>query len=191
MDQRDQKNDKVVNLPYPKRFIAKSDKEIIEAYMRLSVGTKHAGEATYLVSEELGCSNKRVQEVVRKAQLREHAKEQRQELAIELYKEKIPLAEKVVGLSLKGLEEYLQNLLANPEKLLAMTPKDVSSLAAIATRLNELLRLELGKSTQNISVQVAQHSYEATIQALSKLRSIDPVFEYPELPALDLQDELP
>lgn len=178
-------------LPTTKQFTAKSDNAIVEEFLRNVPEFETIEDAIHATCKNLEVGPKRVRDVMRKAYLREHAKEQRQEIYKEVYKDKIPIVEDIVGLSLSSLKEYLLNLQEHKELLFTLSPKDATSLAAMAIKLNEMLRLELGKSTQNVAVQVeTRHSLSLTVSALEKLKAIDPVFEYGDLPALDVTDEL-
>jgi hypothetical protein len=178
--------------PVPKRFSSKTDKEIVEHFLTALTELDSIDEALFVTCQALGVSKARASEVMRKACLREQAKDHKKELYEKVYKEKIPLVESIVGLSLTNLQTYLENLSQHPEQLFSLSPRDASSLAAMAIKLNEMLRLELGKSTQNIDVNVtAKQSLEVTVNALQKLKAVDPVFEYPEMPALDITENAP
>lgn len=77
------------------------------------------------------------------------------------------------------MKEFLTELAQTPERLHALSLIEVKNLASIGVDLNEMLRLEMGQSTQNI--EVVQYSYNETKVMLEDLKKIDPVFEYPEL----------
>ena len=105
--------------------------------------------------------------------------EQRKELNELLLESKIPTLKNIVALSLNSIQDYLMKL-QDPEEKEKLTSKQAKDLACIAKDLNELLRLELGQSTQN--VQIVQFSLEQTRHIFEDLRAIDPVMEYPDLP---------
>lgn len=101
------------------------------------------------------------------------------DLYVQVYKDKAPVLENIVQLTLTNIQEFLVALSADEEKKRNLTVRDIKDLATISTHLNEVLRLELGKSTQK--VEVAQYSYNKVQVVLDDLRKIDPVFEYPLL----------
>lgn len=99
----------------------------------------------------------------------------------EVFKQKIPTLKNIVGTTLNILNECLQEL-SDPErrKEMVQSVSDLKHLSSIITDLNNLIRLELGQSTENIEVK--QIGYQETRIILQELSKIDPVFEYPKLP---------
>lgn len=98
------------------------------------------------------------------------------------YEKKIPLLQDVLGSGLEIIRQCFKEL-QDPEVRRRMITK-VSDIAAVKTVVNDvamLLRLEEGKSTQNVASSVT-HNYQNTRKALSDLRKMDPIFDYPVLP---------
>jgi hypothetical protein len=104
------------------------------------------------------------------------------EVVRETLKDKLASLEEVASLSLSQIIETLKEIKENPEyKALMITGvRDLAALGKLATDMNTLLRLELGKSTQNVST--VSRNYQETRVVLQDLKKKDPVFEYPELP---------
>jgi len=92
------------------------------------------------------------------------------------WEQKVPVMRDIIGMGLNGIKETLKEM-ADPEVRKAMIRgiPDLAALTKIVEQLNMLLRLEEGKSTQNIATQ---HTYHETRVALQELSKIDPVFEY-------------
>lgn len=104
----------------------------------------------------------------------------RDKIKKEVLRDKVTLLKDIVGQSLEVTKEYLDEM-KDPEvrKIRMRTPSDMAQFALVATKLNEMLRVELGESTQNIAV--VHYTVEQTRKILSDLKKTDPVFEYPEL----------
>lgn len=94
---------------------------------------------------------------------------------------KIPTINNIINLSLNAINATLKDMAVDDELRQKMLSKvsDVALLVKAVESLNTLLRLELGKSTQNIEVK---NSYQQTRKVLQEIAKVDPVFEYPELP---------
>ena len=101
--------------------------------------------------------------------------QERAELAFE---NKVPTINNIINLSLACINDTLKDMAACEELRRRMLGRvsDISLLAKTVESLNMLLRLELGKSTQNVAVK---NSYQQTRQVLQEIAKVDPVFEYP------------
>lgn len=99
------------------------------------------------------------------------------------FDQKIPKIQRIITLSLTGIEEQLTEMSKSPKLRREMlgTARDVVALGELATKLNTLLRLELGQSTANVSQKV-EHTYTKTREVLQKLKKADPIFDFPTLP---------
>lgn len=117
-----------------------------------------------------------VRAIVSKAKLRERAGEVKKQLVTEILRTKVDALKEIVDLSLSGVCTFLK---AHP---VPANFKEAKDLAGIVKNLNEVLRLELGQSTQNVETKV-KFSLDDTQHILSELKKIDPVFEYPMLDA--------
>lgn len=137
-----------------KKFFARSDKEILENLLEMSISMPNASPdwAVTRVAHALGCSTKRVEEVVRKARLKEEVKVARAELVEKTYREKVPLLKEIVSLSLVSVRDWLLKLKSDPDRLHALESRDIRFIASIGGSLNDLLRLELGQPTERIEV---------------------------------------
>jgi len=102
-------------------------------------------------------------------------------IAERTYEDKVPLLKEIVDLSLNAVKDKLLQL-RDPEvaTLMIKDARDLAAIGKLATDLNSLLRLELGKSTHNI--ETVSHNYQETKIILQQLKNKDPVFDYPELP---------
>ncbi len=103
------------------------------------------------------------------------------ERAREEFERKIPTIQNIISLSLGAINNTLKDMTVDDELRKRMLGKvsDVSLLVKAVESLNTLLRLELGKSTQNIAVK---NSYQQTREVLQEIAKVDPVFDYPTLP---------
>ena len=92
------------------------------------------------------------------------------------WENKIPTIKDIIGMGLYGIQESLKEM-QNPKIRKKMITKmgDLSALTKIVTDLNMLLRLEEGKSTQNLAVK---NTYSETRTVLQSLAKVDPVFQY-------------
>ena len=170
----------------PRKFVNKSDIEILETYFSFVENGYEHKNAYWLTKQNLDISDKRIKACLHKAKVKEVADNLIQEVADNIYREKVPLAKEVVGLSLTALKEYLVDLNSNPAKKVKLTPQDAKALCSVACELNNLLRLELGEPTQNIAV--VHHSYAETKKIFDELRQKDEIFDYPELPDIEVED---
>lgn len=105
--------------------------------------------------------------------------------AADVFAAKVPKIQEIISLSLESIHQTLKDIATNEDVRREMIKRasDVGALVKAVTDLNTLLRLELGKSTQN--VEVHNHSYQKTREAIQELKKVDPVFDYPELPEPD------
>lgn len=106
--------------------------------------------------------------------------------AKEVFERKVPVLQDILGLGLACLNTTLKEMANSDEvrKQYLGSVSDIHKLAATLKEVNTLIRLELGESTQNISLkQHTTHSYQDTRVAIQELKKIDPVFDYPELPS--------
>lgn len=108
-------------------------------------------------------------------------------IAKENYEKKIPIMKDVVGMGLEVIKNCLIEMM-DPEirKGMVKNVKDLATLQGVVQDLSMLLRLEEGKSTENISI--SKRSYQETRFAIQELKKIDPVFDYPELPEKIVED---
>lgn len=85
----------------------------------------------------------------------------------------------IVGMGLEMLRDTLKECVLDSEmrrQMIGSSVKDLAALTKVVGDLNLLLRLEEGKSTQNVAVN---KSYQDTRHALQTLAKVDPVFSYP------------
>lgn len=155
------------------------DSKILKNWHRYAGMGFNASGIVTRVALELNISPEKVKDVAKKANLIEQSRQLQQDIKEEVFKNKIPLLKEIVGASLSSVRDYLAELSTDKERLLRMSVSEMKGLADVAKNLNELLRLELGQSTQN--VQVVQYSFNEAKILLEDLKTIDPVFEYPEL----------
>jgi hypothetical protein len=98
---------------------------------------------------------------------------------------KVPILEEITELTLTAVRDWLKETIdpANEElrAIRLREAKDVRALAQIASELNDMLRLELGKQTSN--APIVQYNFDQAKILLQNLREKDPVFEYPALDA--------
>lgn len=100
---------------------------------------------------------------------------------------KVPLMRDIIGMGLNGIREVLKEMV-DPEIRSKMIRHvaDLKALTGIVESLNILLRLEEGKSTQNVAVN---RSYQDTRVVLQDLAKVDPVFSYPQIPYTETDGE--
>lgn len=95
------------------------------------------------------------------------------------WEKKVPLMQDIVGMGLEMLRDTLKECVLDSEmrrQMIGNSVKDLAALTKVVGDLNLLLRLEEGKSTQNVAVN---KSYQDTRHALQTLAKVDPVFSYP------------
>jgi hypothetical protein len=93
--------------------------------------------------------------------------------------EKVPLMRDIIGMGLNGIKETLKEMVdPGVRKQMIRHVADLKALTGIVESLNLLLRLEEGKSTQNVAVN---RSYQDTRVVLQDLAKVDPVFSYPQI----------
>lgn len=103
------------------------------------------------------------------------------QIAKETYRKKIPTIQEIINLSLNAMNLTLRDMAVNEDFRKQMISKvsDLSALAKTVESLNMLLRLELGKSTNNAAVKL---TYEKAQEALSDMTKVDPIFDWTKLP---------
>lgn len=171
------KESNVYSVPVTEQDV--KDREILRKWHKYTgLGLNPSGIISRL-SLELNLPPDRIHLVAKKANLIIESKKFQSEVKEEVLKDKVPILKEIVGTSLTAVQEYLVELGTNKERLHSLSVSEMKGLADVAKSLNELLRLELGQSTQN--VQVVQYSFNEAKVMLEDLRKIDPVFEYPAL----------
>lgn len=105
------------------------------------------------------------------------------QVAIQNFKNKIPLMKEIVGLGLDAIKASLIDM-QDPEvrQNMLKRPADLSALTNVITGLNTLLRLEQNQSTENVAINT--RSLQDTRMLLHQLKTMDPIFgdSYPEAP---------
>lgn len=103
------------------------------------------------------------------------------------WEKKTPIMRDVVGMGLDLLRETLAEMTLDSGLRRDMLGgmRDIQALSKVIADLNLLLRLEEGKSTQNVAVN---RSFQDTRHALQNLAKVDPVFSYP-VKAEDITEE--
>jgi flagellin-specific chaperone FliS len=104
--------------------------------------------------------------------------EENKEIIKANWENKVPVMREIISMGLDGIKEAFKEM-ADPDIRRAMIEKvsDLAALTKIVTDLNMLLRLEEGKSTQNIDMN--RKSFQETRVVLQNLARVDPVFNYP------------
>ena len=126
-----------------------------------------------------------IRAIISKAKAKQRADAIQDQIIEEVMEDKVPLLKDIVGLSLTHIKEFLsENPNAVPDNI-----QDAKALSSLAKDLNDLCRLESGLSTQN--VEIVKYSITQTQHIFEELKQIDPVFEYPELPAPKEKDVVP
>lgn len=157
-------------LPFMTRHRYVTEKKVLELWFKYAPEVDNAAQLQDRVACELGVSPLRVGKVVRKARLREMAKEQRALITKELYEDKIPIAKAIIGMNLSALEVFFSTY--QPRNI-----SDALILNNITLGINNLLRLESGKSTANIDLHVTQGAKSAK-EIIEQLKVNDPFKDY-------------
>lgn len=99
----------------------------------------------------------------------------------EALRHKIPLLEEIASLSLQNIRDWLLELKDEDIRKAKISKiSDVKALSDLLKNMNEMLRLEKGESTENVST--VSRNYQETRVVLQELSKKDPVFDYPALP---------
>jgi len=157
-------------IPYTGKMRFVSDKKIIELWFKFAPEVDNFGQLACRVATALFIPREKVERVIKKARLRELAKEQRELITQELYAEKMPIAKAIVGMSLAKLEDFLKHY--RPVSI-----DGAKELKNIAVDMNNLLRLETGKSTANVDIHVTTQNKSAE-EILAELKVNDPFKDY-------------
>jgi len=166
------------------------DKEIVQTFIAHSQKESSIADAARLTISETEITRRRFLEVIQRHKAVEAGKEIARQVKDEIYKDKIPLLKGIIGLSLETIHHFLADLHQDPLRKALLTISEVQGLASIASDLNGLVRLEEGKTTANIGIEAnVDHNHTVTISALQKLKELDPVMEYPEMPSIETQFE--
>lgn len=126
--------------------------------------------------------------ILREDQFKKGMSEIKKKVVKETFRDKVPILKEIVELSLSAIRDTLKELDTDEgRRALIQGTRDLQALSKVATDLNTLLRLELGESTANV-VSIS-HSYQETRVAIQELQKMDPVFEYPEIPTPEKDNE--
>lgn len=104
------------------------------------------------------------------------------------YEQKVPVLKNIYGLGLDALNERMQELLDPDVRKKALAKfTDLKQLLDILERVHEMLNPVDKRNNINIQNNITTptgegDSYQKTRETISALRSVDPVFEYPQLP---------
>ena len=134
------------------------------------------GKTIHEIAHEEAIPLAMVRTIVSRAALKQEAQAYRAELLEEVFKDRVPLLKEVTQLSLLTLRDFLQNLSLDEARKGILTIKDAKDLSSIAKEINEIARLELGQSTQNVEiVQRVERDVNVLIEDLKKT---DPFKDY-------------
>lgn len=102
-------------------------------------------------------------------------------LAKENYKNKLPMMKDIIGMGLDTLIKTMRELVSDDvrRQYVLSNVGEMVQMKNLVKDLEMLVRLEEGKSTENIAVG---HSFQKTREAIIELKKVDPVFDYPDLP---------
>lgn len=134
------------------------------------------GKTVHEIAQLHNLPLKQVKLVVSRAALKEQAEGIRKDIMVETMKTKVPLLREVVSLSLLTLRDFLQTLQTDEARKERLTVKDAKDLSAIAKEINDIARLELGQSTQNIEV-VSRVEKDINV-IIDELKQKDPFANY-------------
>lgn len=162
-----------------------TDQKIIDTYLKVNPTLEGRGSKKHIVeivAESTGAGYERTEEVIKKGLLRELGKQQKKEIQEKVYGDKIEVAEEIVGLSLVGLRDWVRRKV----DIGIDSTDDAKAILSITTGLHTLLRLELGKSTQNVEVVQTVHKDVSVV--LDDLRKKDPFRTYPTLQNIEEEE---
>lgn len=125
-----------------------------------------------------------VYSVIRRAQLRKKADGIKEEVKDELFKDRVPVLRAIGDTGLVALLEWFQ-LFTSTGAHLKMEVEEAAKLEKIIEGLNNMVRLDLGKSTANVAMMV-EHSTKTMEQVLKDLNKPaaeggDPFVDYPAI----------
>lgn len=115
--------------------------------------------------------------------LKQLAAKEKDKIVGEVLKGKLPILREIAGLTLITVRNFMEDLNSDPAKKAALNIGDIKQLASIAKDMNELARLEEGKSTQNVHAvhEVAFKVEKDVTVLLEELKVHDPFVEYPAI----------
>lgn len=148
------------------------NKEILAAYFEERPVARSNDEALKRVASRCKCSKDRAAAVVEKSLAREEAKKQRREYADQLYGERIPVLQSIVGKGSLAVDNFLTTF--RPQNLY-----EAEALTRMIASMANLLRLELGKSTNNVEIIHKTHKNLTTI--MKELKENDPFVDYEQI----------
>jgi len=160
-----------------------TQEKIISKWGLLKESTGDSSIATAKTARSFKLPPAKIEEIIQTSKFKDHLVEIKEEIKAEVYQDKVPIIEQIVSLSLCQIRDFLLDLSTNEEKKKCLSVRDVRDLSVMSTNLNETLRLELGKSTKN--VEITEYSYHKVQVLLDDLRTIDPVFDYPQIEGSD------
>lgn len=161
--------DKTITSTKGKRRTLK-DSQIVEKFLELRASADSDAQAIFETSAELGVASKKVSRAVNRKEVKTQAKEIRVKITEELFKDKIPMMKNIVGVSLHKTLAFLKDF--EP-----CTIDDVRALALVFKDIQMMLRLDMGQSTENISVQHSgNYTVEQTQKLLVDLQTKDKIF---------------
>lgn len=166
------------------------DAEVVEAFIAHSQTADNTAEAVRLTLCDLEISKRRFLEIIQRHKAIEAGKEIARQVKEEIYQDKLPIIKSIVGLSLQTIHDFVADLKDDPIRKALLTVQEVKDLVTVATELNGLVRLEEGKATHKIGIEgTVEVNHNYTIEALQKLKQLDPIMEYPEIQAIETQFE--
>lgn len=125
---------------------------IYQAYLELYIIHEDRDELAKKIAHKVGCPVDMVETVIDKRMAFAAAKKAKEKFLDEVIGQKIPVLKHIVGLSLHTVKSFLVDIASDPERIKLLTVAEIKQLASISTELNQMLRLELGEPTQNISI---------------------------------------
>lgn len=141
------------NLPaYSSRSVARLETLMHTRFLELKLVEHDTDKLLIRIAEEFNTPLTFARKVLSNATAIEVLKQSKEAFLKEVVGAKIPVLKEIVGLSLHSVREYLVNLKDNPGNISNLSINEIKALASISTELNQMLRLELGEPTQNISI---------------------------------------
>lgn len=165
------RSEEAENLPAPS---PPQDAEDISRVVEMAMD----GFSVQEIIRETGFPAPYVRNLIKKAELEGKVKDAISEIKAEIIKDKVPILKDIAAHTLNGVLEFVQTDLSS--KITCI--KDAKDLVDMVGKLNEMIRLDEGKSTQNIGISATVTTYTQTREVIEQLKKYDPVFEYPELP---------
>lgn len=137
----------------------KKEKIVLNAYLK-------DGKKPSAIAVETGIPRSQVLRILKNADVTRRALAIQESVRRTIFKDKAPVLEAVADYGIVALVEWLQDFISKGRHK-NMSPKEAKSIVDMVSSVDEMWRLTVGKSTQNIAIKQLVMSAENNLKTIA------------------------